>query len=257
MERPRRVPRAGREAAERPPRFPQAEGETVEQPPRCLSSPACGGGREGASGRAARQGPSRREALPQPLPQAGGGRWSNRLGSSEREGTMEQPPRFPQAEGRRWSSRPNPPPPPLAGEAGRGPAAVRPRKARRVEGPSPSPSRKREGGDGATASAPPSGRGQWSSRPGFPEREGTMEQPPRFLQVEGEMVEQLPRCLSLPRLRGRPGGGQRPFGSARPAVPRDPPPAPPASGLPHAHIWHLICIGVWVCALGVVLIPCV
>ena len=38
-----------------------------------FSSPACGGGRAGASGRATRQGPSRRRTLPQPLPQAGGG----------------------------------------------------------------------------------------------------------------------------------------------------------------------------------------
>ena len=198
---------------EQPPRFPQAEGETVEQLPRCLSSPACGGGREGgASGRSARQGPSRRGALPQPLPQAGGGRWSNRLGSSEREGTMEQPPRFPQAEGRRRSNCLDVSPPPLAGEAGRGPAAVRPGKARRVERPSPSPSRKREGGDGATASISPSGKGWWSSRLNSPEREGRRRSSrPIF---------------PLPRLRGRLGGGQRPCGPARPRRVEGPSPSP-------------------------------
>ena len=51
------------------------------------------------------------------------------------------------------------------------------------------------------------------------------------------------------------GGGGFPSSplplAAAPLIP------PPACGLPHAHISHLICIGVWVCALGVVLIPCV
>ena len=102
----------------------------MEPPPAFLPSPACGGGRVGASGRAARQGPDAPRDPP-PTPPAsegddGAGRASNLL--------------LPRSQGDAGASTS---PPPLAGEAGWGTAAVQPGKACRVEGPSPGPSRKR------------------------------------------------------------------------------------------------------------------
>ena len=107
-------------------------------------------------------------------------------------------------------------PPPLAGEAGRGPAAGQPGKARRVEGPSPGPSRRREGDDGQAAPR--------HSLPGDGGAGGASIVPP------GRWRGGRRPLFLLPRLRGRPGGGQRPGSPARPVASRDPPPAPPASG---------------------------
>ena len=123
-----------------------------------LSSPACGGGREG--GWRPRV-PSRPAALraPPPTPPASGrgeGRGGRHYSSSPacgggREGGWRPrvpsrpaalrapPPTLPASGKRRVGRPPYIPPPPLAGEAGRGPAAVRRGKARRVEGPPPTP----------------------------------------------------------------------------------------------------------------------
>ena len=174
-------PASGRGESERPP--PNGS-KMVEQSLQFLPSPACGGGRVGDSGHAARQGPPRRKALPRPLPQAGG----KKASGLRRTGA------------RWWNNRCNSSPLPLAGEAGWGTAATQPGKARRAERPSPDPSRKREGRKRAASA----------------ERE----------QDGGTIAAIAP----LSRLRGRPGGGQRPRNTARHAAPEGPPPTPPASG---------------------------
>ena len=107
----RPLPQAGGEKAEGPPLSGRGEGsgplggrKMMGRPRRFLPSPACGGGRVGVSGRSARQGPPRRETLPQPLSQAGGEMTGRPplSGRGKREqllwvgGRMTgQPPRFP------------------------------------------------------------------------------------------------------------------------------------------------------------------
>ena len=127
--------------------------------------PAGGRGDDGAGG-ASIVPPGRRRGgwrplflLPRLRGRPGGGQ---RPGNPARPVAARDPPPAPPASGRgddgadgasivppgRWRGRVAAfiSPPPLAGEAGRGPAAGQPGKARRGEGPSPSPSRKREGG---------------------------------------------------------------------------------------------------------------
>ena len=134
---PQPLPQAGGGMVGRPAALTllPATGEITEWPaPRISSSPACGGGRVGASGRAARPRPT----------------------------TSRDPPPTPPASGRGddGASGASTPPPPLAGEAGRGPAAGQPGKARRVEGPSPAPPAggRGDGGAGGASIVPP---GRW------------------------------------------------------------------------------------------------
>ena len=195
-----------------PPPAPPASGRGAMEPRplQIFSSCACGGGREGGRRPCGAARPLRRETLPRPLPQAGGGRWGRCLCNSS--------------------------PPPFAGEAGRGPAAVRSGKARRV-GMSSLPLPQAGGGDGAAAFAVlllPRLRGS----PGGGRRSrGAVSRiasggPPRPFRQEGREGEGAAAfaVLLLPRLRGRPGGGWRPCGPARLVAPGGPLSTTPANG---------------------------
>ena len=129
------------------------------------------------------------------------------------------------------------PPPPLAGEAGRGSAAApaetagaSPAKPRRAGRPSPDPSRKREGRLKGRVPARRQGREGAAAGRGKKGR--------RFRGVGGgaSIRSIAGGTLILPRLRGRPGGGPLPRRQKRraqarqsPVAPEGPPPAPPAS----------------------------
>ena len=206
----------------------------------------------GVSGRAARQGPSRRGTLPQPLPQAGGevmGGGLKRPSGTARPVTLRDPP----ASGRgmvgglrkrKGDSVAAASIPLLSRLRGRPGGSQRPRGTARPAapaGPPPAPPASGRGDDGAAASIPllPRLRGRpgGGQRPSGTARPVTLRDPPASgrgivgglckRQGDGAAAASIPL---LPRLRGRPGGGQRPRGTARPVTPRDPPPAPPASG---------------------------
>ena len=190
--------------------------------------------------------PSRREALPRPLPQAGGeergafppggrGEKGRRPGEERRGGGRERKEGAALPRGRRrcihsfdcWRHAS---PPPLAGEAGWGSAAApaeaactSPAKPRRAGRPSPGPSRKREGRLKGQSSRLAAGK----RRGGAPAMRDT-----------AHPVVRLPaaRFSSSACGGGREGvcrrvGGKRcARARQRPVAPGGPPPAPPASG---------------------------
>ena len=206
MERPAQ---AGRETAGRP---AQAGGKAMERPPRFFSSPACGGGRVGASGRAAGQSLAMPRGPP-PTPPASG-RGDDRAASTDGKRRWSG---LRRREGRRRGGDCDSSPPPLAGEAGWGPAAVRQGKASpcREALPRPLP----QAGGEMTGRPARTGRGDGAA---CISGKGDGGRPAQAGGADGAAAA----ILLLPRLRGRPGGGQRPCGRAKPRHAERPSPNP-------------------------------
>ena len=274
-------------APQNPPPPPPASGRGAMEPPPAhfLPSPACGAGRVGDSGRAARpKSRPHRKTLPQPLPQAEGERWSRRLRTSSppplageagwgtataRPGPSPVAPQAPPAGGRGAMEPPPvhllPSPACGGGRVGDSDRAARSKsRPRRKTLPQPLPQAGGEqwGRRRRTSSPPPlageAGWGTATAQPGPSPVRAARLSPNPFPQTGGKARKPPPaHFLPSPRLRGRSGGGRRPRSPAQVPPRRKTLPQPLPQALPHAHISHLICIGVWVCALGVVLIPCV
>ena len=202
---PRPLPQAGGEERGGSPARRKAVLPVVRLPAARSSSPACGGGRVGVCCRAGGNGgckrgrvPSRREALPRPLPQAGGEekglpfcRTGGREGMALLAGGR---PRFQSFD----CGRPDPPPP-LAGEAGWGFCCRAGGSGGRKRGKVPS---RRE----ALPRPLPQAGGEERDCPPA-EREG--EKGRLSCEAEGRASSRsiAGGPLLLPRLRGRPGGG--------------------------------------------------
>ena len=260
--------------------LPQAGGEKREAAASLFPPPPLAG--EAGRGPAAAQpgkAPSRGKLLLQSLPQARGKtmgqppRFSLLSRLRGRQGWGPQRPRTParswrverpspnpsrKREGKRWGSRPAFSSSPACGGGREGVSGCEARQGppRRKTFPQPLPQNEREdGGAAALLSSPPVCGGGREGASGCASRQGpaASKDPPPIPPASGRGNGGAGASLSSPP----PLAGEAEWGPAaapvetrqRPVAPKDPPPTLPQA-LPHAHIWHLICIGVWVCALG-------